>query len=326
MYECEYSKEEINGRLLGILFVRKIWLFVTAFVMGFLVVGGVYLFDKTVVCDRTYMVENIYYVDYVDYKNMYYNYFTWETIADSDEYIDRLSVILGNEYTKEELIDATTITIESDVRYLYTRVVTTSSQESVIISQAMEKALKDYVDSHNDIIELRLENAGEAYDNSNIRTLNAALLGGTLEALAVMFLWLFKAITRTVFYLPSELEKRYHYPVIGCKSMPEFGENIDNFIDKNKNNALVFAGNVSDLADLGLEQCNMKVFGNPIEEVGNISAIKECDALYLAVSAKNMPGYYLERIIGQLARNGIAINAFIFYNEDEKLIKAYYRK
>ena len=128
MWECNYSKEPVNYRLLWLKLLKKIWMIPASMVAGAIVVFGIYFLYKTVITGRTYQVENIYYIDFAEDSGgtqyTWVNQYTWSELADMDVFINGIYEDLGGSVSKEDLQKYSDCTVEADGRYLYMRITT----------------------------------------------------------------------------------------------------------------------------------------------------------------------------------------------------------
>lgn len=321
MFECSYSREPVDFRLLTLRILKKVWLIPISILGGAGVLLGFYLLYKTVLTGRTYQVENIYYIDFnEDSSGKQYdwvNQYTWSTLADMDVFIEGIYEDLDGSVSKEAIKAASDCTVESDGRYLYLRVTTHDPELSLKISASYEKTLFAFCEAHKEFNSITKEHAGEARENSNIRIKEISILGGVLGFAVLCIIALLLDVCDTSIYIPSTLEKRYHIKTLGAPSMPEFKENVACLI-KGKTGVIGVDAGKEDMPHIS----DTEAF---IEDYCNTKAIKECDSVVVMVKAGNHNGKRLERVLEQLLRNDICVTALLLVKEDEALIRRYYK-
>ncbi|MBR5355780.1 MAG: hypothetical protein IK121_02545 [Lachnospiraceae bacterium] len=326
MWECNYSREPINYRLLWLRLIKKWWRVPVSIIAGALIVFGVYFFYKTVITGRTYLVENKYYINFAeDSSGKQYdwvNQYTWSELADMNVFIDGIYEDLSGSVSKDDLRKASDCTIEADGRYLYMRITTNSPELSQRIADSYEKTLFAFCESHKEFKEITCEHKGEVKENSNIRVVEMLIVGAVCGLLVLCVFWLIKEINDTSIYIPATLEYRYHIPTLGAKSMEEYEENSRHFLE-GKKTALIFVDEETDI-ELPFAK-EVKAFKNPCLNPEGLKDISEYDAKVLAVKAGNHNGKQIERVIEELTRLEIKVDAFVLTDEDEKLIKKYYK-
>jgi len=327
MYECNYSREPVNFRLLALKMLKRIWLIPVSIVAGIVLICGTYYLYKTAVSGRTYKVTNIYYIDFAeDTSGKQYdwvNQYTWNTLADMDVFIDGVYDSLTGTVSKEKLCEYSDCTVESDGRYLYLYVTTPDPALSKEISDAYEKELFAFCDKHKEFNSIVCEHSGEAVDNSNIRTGAVSVVGGCVGLLVLLVIWILIEMNDTSIYLPSTIEERYHIPTLGCASMKEFEENCK-FLLKGEKTAVVFADSAH--GEIKLPGTDTVLFDNICEFPDLTDGVRECSKVVVAVKSGNKNGKTFERLIEQLKRQDIRIDGVMLTEEDSKLIKSYYRR
>ncbi|MCM1056916.1 MAG: hypothetical protein NC517_04840 [Firmicutes bacterium] len=334
MWECEYSREPVDYRLLWIRFLRKIWILPGAAVVGMALAGVCHFYVKTVAGGgRTYQTESIFYIDFAEdaqgEQYDYYNYFTWGEVIHTDFFTELVSEEMGGTLSEEEIISYITATVDSDVRYLYVRCNTHSPELSVKLASVMEEVVPRFAAIRKEIQAIELAKAGDnAKDSSNLRMGNACLLGGCL-GVGIAVLWILIAlITDTAVYIPAAIEKRYHITCLGAPFMPEFAPNWSYVLKDSVKVAMVFAD-----AELRDEEWELPADSkrelisckNPVEHPEELDRIRECEAVVIILEAGRKNDKVFERLLEQLGRQDIKVTAVVLASADRKLLSSYYR-
>lgn len=330
MYECNYSREPVDFRLLGLKMLKKIWWIPLAALIGAVVIFGAYFFVKVVVNGRSFRVTNIYYIDFAeDSSGAQYdwvNQYTWCELADMDVFIDPVFEAINGSVSKEELIKYTDCTIEADGRYLYFRTATPDAVLSKNIADAYEKALIAYTDAHKEFKNIVKESGGEAIENTNIRVGAVSLIGAIVGLVLLVFIWTLVDINDTSIYVPATLEWRYHITCLGAPSMEEYEETSENVLYQAEKVAVVkLEEDSSSPAVYAEEGIVVDYFENPVNNKGIFEKLKDYDKVLIAVKYGAHNGKRLERLFEACKRLDINIAGTILCDEDEKLIKRYYR-
>lgn len=330
MYECNYSREPVDFRLLGLKILKKIWWIPLAAIIGAAVIFGAYFFGKVVVNGRSYQVTNIYYIDFAeDSSGAQYdwvNQYTWCELSDMDIFINPVYESLGGTVAKEDLIKYTDCTIEADGRYLYFRTSTPDPELSKKVALAYEKALINYTDAHKEFNSIVKESGGDAIENTNLRIGAVCLIGAIVGLVLLVLIWTLIDINDTSIYIPATLEWRYHVTCLGAPSMPEYEETSEDVLYQVEKVAVVkLEESSSSPAVYAEEGITVDYFENPINEKGTFEKLKEYDKVLVAVKYGAHNGKRLERLIEACKRLDINIAGTILCDEDEKLIKRYYK-
>lgn len=332
MWECEYSREPVDYRLLWLRFIRKVWIVPIAVLAGAILVMACHFYAKAG-GGRTYQAESIFYIDFAEdaqgEEYDYYNYFTWGEVIHTDYFIDYVYEKMGGRLDQDEIISAVTASVESDVRYLYVRCSTHSPELSVELASILEEAVVGFADTRKEIRSIEVAKAGDrAGDSSNLRLGNACFLGACL-GFGISMAWiLIVLITDPAVYLPSAVERRYHITCLGAAFMPEFAPNWNYVLKGAGKIAEVFVDGDGGEEPVIPEGETRKVIScrNPAEHPEELDRIRECGAALLVLRAGRRNNKVLERLLEQLGRQDIKAAAVILACADEKLISAYYRK
>lgn len=334
MWECEYSREPVDYRLLGLRFVRKIWILPLAVLAGAVLVGACHFYARTGARGgRTYQAETIYYIDFAEdaqgEEYDYYNYFTWGEVIHTDFFLDAVFEKMGGELSREEIASYITATVDSDVRYLYVRCDTHSPELSVRLASILEETVPKFADTRKEIQSIEVAKAGtQAKDSSKLRIGNACFLGAGLGLGISLFWILVLLLTDPAFYLPSTIERRYHITCLGAPFMPEFMPNWEYVLkDAGKVGKVFVDADIREEEDGVPRDSAREVIScrNPVEHPEELDKLRECDAVLLVCKAGRRNQKILERLLEQLGRQELKVTAVILAGADEKLISGYYR-
>lgn len=333
MWECEYSREPVDYRLLWLRFLRKMWIIPVAVLAGIVLAGACHFYVKTAARGgRTYQTESVFYIDFAENAQGeeydYYNYFTWGEVIHTDFFMDHVYEKMAGELSMDEIISYIAATIDSDVRYLYVRCNTHSPELSMKLASIMEEIVPKFADIRKEIRAIETAKAGDnARDSSKLRIGNACFLGGGL-GLGVSTIWvLIMLIVDPAVYIPSAIEKRYHITCLGTPFMSEFAPNWKYILKDSVNIAKVFVD--EDLQDEEFtipEDKTRKIIScrNPVEHPEELDKIRECEKVLLVLKAGRRNDKVFERLIEQLDRQDIKVAAVVLADADEKLLSAYY--
>lgn len=330
MFECEYSREPVDFRLLWLRFLKKIWILPVAALAGLLIVGSAYYMSRLCFGNaRTYQTDTMYHVTFAEdstgKKYDYINYYTWGELVKTDYFIDSIYEELSGSVTKEEIKEAVYANVESDGRFLYTHCTSRSPELSERLERALEKAILAYPDRMVELESISIERRDEkSWDSSNIRLGTACILGAVTGLFVALFAVVIYLINDTSVYVPATLEKRYHIPSLTCPSMEEYEANCRLMLKDFTSLNVVAIDSCKDLEGLNLYK-DSTFFENPVVATENIEKLSEKDCV-VAVRAGAHNGKCLERTLEELGRMNTKIAAFVLVGEDTRLIKAYYRK
>lgn len=345
MWECNFAGETMDYKLFWLKFAKRIWVILAATVLGALLVGvPYYLVNVTFGPGPSYKVVSEYYLDYAEDGSgatyEYFNYYTWDEIVDTDEFIAILRENLPEEMFADEdtLRTYTSATVESDTRYLYTTVLTEHPNKTMEIARAMEQSVADFATLQKEFQAVKVVTSPQEAEKTypDVRTARAFILGAVIG--------FFVGITGVCIYvvcdssvdLPNVLEKRYGIKALGCKNFTESKNNICYSVTNEERISLLFGKKMkkehekTSLEEFFKECVPSEIHITSVEEDVlsedfDFEKLREQGAVVLMVEAGKKNGKKIERIIEQLKRQDVEISGAFLYNEDEKLIKHYYR-
>lgn len=333
MWECEYSREPVDYRLLWLRFLKKIWIIPIAVLAGIVLVGACHFYARTGARGgRTYQAESVFYINYAEDAQGeaydYYNYFTWGEVIHTDFFTDYVYEEMGGEFSKEEITSYITATIDSDVRYLYVRCNTHSQELSMRLASIMEEAVPKFAGIRKEIETIEIAKVGDfAKDSSKLRLGNACFLGGSLGFGIAVFWILIVLITDTAVYIPATIEKRYHIVCLGAPFMPEFASNWKYLLKESVKIARVFVDEDFQDKEFSIQGDKMREIvncRNPVEHPEELDRIRACEKVLLVLKAGCKNDRVFRRLLEQLGRQDIRVTAVVLDPADEKLLSAYY--
>ena len=356
MYKCEFAREEVDYKLFFLRLLKKIWIIPLGIVIGSLLVGGLYCGYHFVIGEgRVYEATTAYYITYdtdVDgVEKEYYNYFTWEQYSDTDLFIDPVAEAMQGEMTKQEVIDNTAATIESDHRYAFTHSTSADKAQAIALEAAMSRQMLNVPEMNVDIVSVEIISVptlDNLEDVSLIFVDHAFIIGAILGFFGSLVWALISFGMDSAVHIPASLERRYAKPCIGAASMEEFAYNAGTILGGVSKLAIVspddeeVAKKASELLNAELEEAAEKkpadssvtsevkhvfdkmVCKNPAISPESADVIRGCDGVLVAVKAGCKNSRKLQRMLEQLARQDIEVTAFMLVGEDVKLIKKYY--
>lgn len=334
MWECEYSREPMDYRLLWLRFLRKIWIVPVAVLAGIALVSGCHFYARTAARGgRTYQTESVFYIDFAEDAQGetydYYNYFTWGEVIHTDFFLDSVYEKMAGRLSREEITSYITATVDSDVRYLYVRCDTHSPELSVELASILEEILPKFADIRKEIRSIETAKAGTvARDSSKLRMGNACFLGACLGLGTSLLGILLSLILDTAVYLPSTVEKRYHVTCLGAPFLPEFTPNWKYVLKDAAAVAMVCVdGDIREEEIIVPEdgQKQIIICQNPVTRPEELDRIRECEGVLLVLRAGRRNDKAFERLLEQLGRQDIRVTGVVLASADEKLLSAYYR-
>ena len=321
MWETEYAREPINYRLFFLKMLKKIWMLPLSALAGGLIIGGIYYVVNMVIGDGyIYRARTIYHIEYAQdgdgVEKEYYNYFTWEELANTEYFVDGMYNAFGGQLSKEDIINNTNARVESDYRYLYTKSDSTDKAQALKMEEEMQKLVLAFPNQRTEIESIEIVDPASELSIEDVSLIfigRAVLVGAIIGLLVFLVFRVCYECVDTSIYLPSTLEKRYHIPSLGAPCMKEYEENCKTILGEKK----VTRISVDDVDFDGKSENKISI--------GKMESLKDAEAVVITVKAAAHNGKKLERLLEQLARLNISVTAFDVADADEWLIKTYYK-
>lgn len=337
----DFAQETMDYRLFWLKFAKRIWIVFVATVLGSLLIGvPYYLINVTFGPGPSYKVVSEYYLEYAEDNSgavyEYFNYYTWNEVVDTDEFISILRNNLPEEMfaNEETLRNYTSATVESDARYLYTTVQTEHADKTLTVARAMEQSVIDFGTIQKELQSVKVVTSPVEAEKTypDVRTARAFVLGAVLGLFAGLTGLSIYIVCDSSIDLPNVMEKRYGVKALGCKKFTESKNNISYCVTKSNSVSLLCG---EDFQDASVEQYFKECLPSEVQinfikedvlsEGFDFDKLRNQDVIILLVEAGARNGKRVEREIEQLKRQDISLEGTFLYNEDEKLLKRYYR-
>ncbi len=323
MSQRELEKEGVDLKLVLLLLLKKISRVIIAALAGAVVCGGIYAVWHGMLMDkRQYEAQSKYYITFEEtmeksYLDYYYNGYTWNDLLSSDPVLGYAMTLLPEGYDRSYVDDCVEAEILSDVRVLTTTVKADTSEEVLLIQEALEEAVVHYGtvgDKLEQIMVIRSDEPQlESITNAIVR---ATATGAVVFAVLMTLLLLFGIAVEDGIYLPEEFVRRFQIPVAGVR----FGRKARAELQEQFAGEL--AENLSYLTD-GKEYCEISV-----QEVQE--ADREMFAKWRALSgvvvrfSQQESSRKLTHVLERLKLQDCVVLAAIMVDADVALVARYY--
>lgn len=263
----EYRKRGMDLRRLYLCFQGKIWLLVMLAVVGAVLGGGIYQVARAMRMPITYEGVSKLYISFgVDESGevyQYYNGYTWNDLLDTNPILDRIMKYVPEDYTREEVQEATGAQILSDIRLLTVTVDGSTEKFVREIQAAVENGLVDYGRDSEELKRIEVIRTQEPvrvyWDN---RAVTACIVGAVIFTVIACLLMAFIYVLDDSVYVQSDVEKQYPYKALGMLMQKQSGlqpyarelqANFSYLLGDKKKFAVIDMGGSSDLRKVELE-------------------------------------------------------------------------
>ncbi len=340
MWECNFENEPVDFKLLGLRFLRKIWILFLGILLGVLLIGGGYFLKKVVLApEKEYQVIAETYIDYVlaegqPVETVCFNQATWASLVKTDVFTIDIADALkqeGWDITPKQVAESIEGTLLSDVRIVTTTVTTKDPELSVAMSHALQNALIRFGEEQKEIAGTRILTSPEEAELVifDIRTMRAIILGGVAGGFLVLMIMLLYFTLDDSIYIPVTFERRYHIPMLGTLASKELTVQFTHLC---KGCGIVAVTAIEE--DIPIDEITkvLSEKGGPqIDGVGcveekpeRIEELRKADGVILAVASGRHDGKRIEKVIEFLKKQDINICGALLWDADEDLIKRYY--
>ncbi len=223
----EYLNRGMDLKRLMLYLQRRIWLVVVLAVLGATCGGVVYQVVRSMKMPVEYKAVSKLYISFGHDESgevyQYYNGYTWNDLLDTDPIMELVMKGLPG-YEKEQVCEATTAEILSDIRLL--TVTVRGENEKVVreIRNAVETGLREYARDDEELEQIKVIRSGvpeRVYwdDRTTSACVTGAIILGTLALLGILCSY---ALDESV-YVQEDIEKRYPYKALGILTKNQKG-------------------------------------------------------------------------------------------------------
>ena len=214
-------REGADIRLLALLYRKKMWISIICALAGALLGGGLYLIVHVAFAPaRVYEGASKVYLTFAADDDgdayQYYNGYTWNDLMKTEPILDKILDELADTEDRQRVKDSITADILSDIRLLTVTVRTQDPAETERILRAAENALIRFGAEMAEFDEIEVIDHGRAaLVGVEDETVRAVVAGGVIGLLLSLLGLALACVLDDSVYVPSDLEKRYAFPVLG---------------------------------------------------------------------------------------------------------------
>ena len=214
----EYLNRGMDLKRLALYLQKKVWLVIMLAILGAVCGGIIYQVVRSVKMPVEYKSVSKLYISFGSDENgevyQYYNGYTWNDLLDADPILDIVMSVLPG-YERDEVREATTAEILSDIRLLTVTVRGDNEKFVREIRNAVESGLREYAKESKELVQIEVIRSGapeRVYwdDRTTAACVTGAVILGILALLGVGFGY---ALDESV-YVQEDVEKKY-----GCKAL-----------------------------------------------------------------------------------------------------------
>lgn len=216
----DYNKQGMDLKRLMLRMQGKIWLLLVFMVLGAAIGGISYQVARAMRMPIMYEAVSKLYISFgIDESGeiyQYYNGYTWNELLDTEPIVSQIEENLPDDYTREQVMEATTAEILSDIRLLTVTIKGADEKTVREIQAAVEMGLENYAQESEELKRIEtirtIEPERVYWDD---KTVTACVAGAVVLLLIGLFALAIIYVMDDSVYVQSDIEKRYPYKALG---------------------------------------------------------------------------------------------------------------
>ncbi len=284
----EYLNRGMDLKRLTLYLQKRIWLAIMLAILGATCGGIIYQVARSVKMPIEFEAVSKLYISFGHDENgevyQYYNGYTWNDLLDTDPILDFVMEKLPG-YDRDEVREATTAEILSDIRLL--TITVNGADEKFVreIREAVENGLKEYARDSEELEQIKVLRSGAPervyWDD---RTTSACATGAVILGLLTLLVIGFNYVLDESVYVQEDIEKRFPYKALGILTRNQKGlqpysrelkANINYLLEEKKAFAILDMADHADTRKLEIERLlnweELEVLGNATHQSGDFS-------------------------------------------------------
>lgn len=221
MNKIRYADAGMDVKKVVLRFLHRAWIALLAAAAGAGMGAAVYAVVHIVPeSEREYRAVSKLYLDFApdETGEVYqaYNGYTWNDLMVTEPVLDGTMSYLGENFTREEVAEATEATILSDLRLLTITITTHSPDKTDAILEATDRALEDLGETAKEFQQIQtIQQTDAALVTADSRMLQAVLLGTVLGLFLFLLFLAFYDVLDDRILTPSDVRAVTELPFLG---------------------------------------------------------------------------------------------------------------
>ncbi|MDR2547397.1 MAG: hypothetical protein LBC96_07840 [Lachnospiraceae bacterium] len=332
MTNSDFLNESIDYKKMFLCMRQKLLWLIIAAVAGALLCGTLYLVIREATGETLYRSRSQFYVQFIYDPSgqvvQQYNGFTWNDLIHSDLVMDYIVAALketGNqgqffasdEVMNEELRDnCIRGDIYSDLRLLTVTVASASREMSAFIQDGMERGLLEFAAAQAEIASMEIITSAApqlvVWDNHLHR---AIIAGAVFSFILSFFIWWLYYILDDSLYTTADINQRYPHEALGILLA---GETLDTLTP-------YFAEVKENIAFHTKEKANVRYLAVDELPYPDGEELRQSDGVIVTIPYGKRNGKVVERCLGYLHTQQVAVIGLLIVEADVKFLRSYYR-
>lgn len=319
MSGIKYADAGMDMKKWILMLLHRFWMVLAAAAAGAVLGGIVYTVVHTVPeSEREYRAVSKVYLDFAtdETGEVYqeYNGYTWNDLMATDPILDLTMSYLSEDYTREEVMEATEATILSDLRLLTVTITTNHADRTDAILAATDQALEEYGSTAKEFIQIQaIQTTQASLVVADSRLVQAVVLGLVIAVAVVLLVMLLYYVLDDRILVASDVKQVTDVPFVGY-TFKDIEERLQQDYDKTiaylqEKHGVILEISVSLTEEIAAEQ---------------FARAREADGIIVVVPYGKIHGTYLSYLIGQYQVQGCKIAGIAIADADVKFLRRYY--
>lgn len=221
MSGIRYADAGMDMKKWILMLLHRFWMVLAAAAAGAVLGGIIYTVVHTVPeSEREYRAVSKVYLDFATDESgqvyQEYNGYTWNDLMITDPILDLTMSYLSEDYTREEVMEATEATILSDLRLLTVTITTNHADRTDAILAATDQALEEYGNTAKEFVQIQaIQTTQASLVVADSRLVQAVVLGLVISVAVVLLGMLLYYVLDDRILVASDVKQVTDVPFIG---------------------------------------------------------------------------------------------------------------
>lgn len=324
MSGIRYADAGMDMKKWILMLLHRFWMVLAAAAAGAVLGGIVYTVAHTVPeSEREYRAVSKVYLDFATDESgqvyQEYNGYTWNDLMITDPILDLTMSYLSEDYTREEVMEATEATILSDLRLLTVTITTNHADRTDAILAATAQALEEYGSTAKEFIQIQVIQTTQAsLVVADSRLVQAVVLGLVIAVAVVLLGMLLYYVLDDRILVASDVKQVTDVPFVGYifaditedVAVARLQSDYDRMIAYLRKKQ----GEIPEISVTRMDE----IAARQSDKAGNV------DGVVLVIPYGKVHGTFLAYLIDQYRVQGCKIVGVAIADADAKFLSRYY--
>ena len=324
MSGIRYADAGMDMKKWILMLLHRFWMVLAAAAAGAVLGGIVYTVAHTVPeSEREYRAVSKVYLDFATDESgqvyQEYNGYTWNDLMITDPILDLTMSYLSEDYTREEVMEATEATILSDLRLLTVTITTNHADRTDAILAATDQALEEYGSTAKEFIQIQVIQTTQAsLVVADSRLVQAVVLGLVIAVAVVLLGMLLYYVLDDRILVASDVKQVTDVPFVGY-IFADITEDVAVARLQSDYDRMIayLRKKQGEILEISVTQMD-EIAAGQSDKAGNV------DGVVLVVPYGKVHGTFLSYLIDQYRVQGCKIVGVAIADADAKFLSRYY--